>query len=98
MRHSLSLLAAERDTFEALDLAHHLLDSRPRFVEDFCEELRLVEWCAGRSGQHSGKRSGDPGWDRQRLRNRGGSCLYPSRECFASNRPDRAKRVQTAQL
>ena len=28
---------------EALDLAHHLLDSRPRFVEDFCEELRLVD-------------------------------------------------------
>jgi hypothetical protein len=26
------VLAAERDTFEALDLAHHLLDSRPRFV------------------------------------------------------------------
>jgi transposase InsO family protein len=31
------------DHLKAFDLAHHLLDSRPRFVEDFCEELRLVE-------------------------------------------------------
>lgn len=36
------LLAAERDAFEALDLAHHLLDSRPRLVEDLCEELLLA--------------------------------------------------------
>ncbi len=37
------LLAAERDAFEALDLAHHLRDTRPPFVEDLCEELRLVD-------------------------------------------------------
>jgi hypothetical protein len=27
---------------EALDLAHHLRGSRPRFIENLCEEFRLA--------------------------------------------------------
>ena len=66
----LDLLAAERDTFEALDLAHHLFDTRPRFVEDLCEELRLVPMVFERIGD-----------DRTKCRVYGG---LPPRFVFAS--------------